>query len=316
VAFHIVARGVESFFDTRILAELSPDQLLDAVVVQQAPVVPVSNVEVSSRPDPDGERSSITIRYDVPGSEERGEIRIEQLSPDSITVETFLEGRQIAFGVSSPDQTTVLRFPHALEGLTDTAILSADSVFADSTATEALVRGLTTSAALTCEDACFQKLLLADAATHMSTCGAGGVFARISCRFSTALARLARIAPELKKCQATCPAGNLIIGVTVSEVAGTQPSQSRVIASGQLCNAEGAVGATSFTNAVGPTQTVNPGRNRPVGGLEVRNLRRGIWAVVALAQGLTGPACKRVRVDGFVTIIPGVDPLTCPGSCP
>ncbi|MGH9959067.1 MAG: hypothetical protein ACREBC_18375, partial [Pyrinomonadaceae bacterium] len=167
VAFHLVDRPLdvgpanESFFDTRILAELAPDQLANAVDVQQASLVPVSDVTLDCRTDPFKERTSTTISYVVAGTEQLGEITVEQSTPRGFTVESLLDGKRMALGTITPNKATVLRSPRATRRLAnlDAGVLSVGSVLPNQTALEGLFRCIATpaAAALSCETTCDLK---------------------------------------------------------------------------------------------------------------------------------------------------------------
>ena len=178
LALHIVDRGPmggavnESFFDARVLAELSPNQLLDAVVVQQAPLVPVRDVAVDSRIGPDGTPSSVTITYAVAATAEFGEIRIEQSAADTLTAASFLGGELIAKSTASPDAMTMSRSLRAAERFADLepGILSIPSIFTNQTALGGLFQFDASSLALaSCIAACGRQAEMAS--TSMSLLG-------------------------------------------------------------------------------------------------------------------------------------------------
>jgi hypothetical protein len=125
VAFDVLDRGTESFFDARILAEVAPDQLSDTVIVQQTPAVPVRNPIAICSVDPDLRRRSTMIPYGVAATGEFGEIRVEQ-SEQELAVETLLGGESVASASASADKTTTSRSSNATERLSrfDPGILS------------------------------------------------------------------------------------------------------------------------------------------------------------------------------------------------
>ena len=98
IAFHVLDRGVESFFDARILAELSSDVLTDAllnltdVVDSQLPKIPVSDIRVAC-PTGSGE---ISVNYSVQATGSNAQINITPKSVTDFTASLMLDGKKIA----------------------------------------------------------------------------------------------------------------------------------------------------------------------------------------------------------------------------
>jgi hypothetical protein len=217
VAFHVVDRGDESFFDAQILAELSPDQWFGAVAVQPAPLVPVRDVAIDT-----SIQGRAVITYAVAATGEFGEIRIEQLSPDTVTVASFLGNELIASGTATPDTVTMSRSLRGAERLADLdpGILSAPSVLANQTVVEGLFQFGAPFAALSCEEGpegCNRRAaaasLIARLGSDSRTSGSRSNVpnldaARVPAEFLTITAEATihqRIEERRKKCLAACP---------------------------------------------------------------------------------------------------------------
>ena len=94
VAFQVRDRGIESFFDVRILAELPPERLAESVFIQ-VPNVPLSNVEVSCSAVSPREHRTI-VKYLVSATGQEGEIDIRQQGDiegdGTLLADFFLDG--------------------------------------------------------------------------------------------------------------------------------------------------------------------------------------------------------------------------------
>jgi hypothetical protein len=329
VAFQVVDRGVESFFDARILAELSPDQLLEAVVVQQAPLVPVRDVVVDARIDPNGAQSSATITYAVAATREFGEIRLEQISADTLTVASFLGGERMALSTATPDGITMARSSRAAERLADLepGILSIPSILVHPTTFEGLFRFDTILADVSCEEACSRRaeatstaISLAGSIRSGSCSNFFGMKQKVSCDkarglFSISEARAHQSLPEsLVQCITRCiarpvpplppPPPAPLNGALMFDPASIRPQS--VSFSGQLVQGLGGPGDRTFGYAVGQLSTdlLTPGRVRSIG-LSVSNLTAGTWTVTAdigfggnILSGRLQLTCDDVMVPG------------------
>jgi hypothetical protein len=351
VAFHVLDRGAESFFDTRILAELSADQLLGAVAVQQAPLVPVRDVVVGCRVDPDGRRST-TIAYALAATGEFDEIRLGQMSEDTLTAETLLGGERTAFATATPDVMTMSRSFSATErlGNLDPAILSVPSVFANQTALEGMIFCSGTPEGSSCEEACNRKAGLASIGVDIG--GAvriGGIRGNKPISSESLLVAAADtiakrgIEKLRKQCVAGCmktppdpvpdpcaapgapppcpqppkpmpPAPGTLSGAFIFDAAGTQPFDQTVIFSGRLAQGLGGTGMTNFV--VQKMERLAPGPARGIS-FSAENLTAGSWQVTANPLGIAFPqTCFNVRVPpgglGFIRInISGGQGLRC-----
>lgn len=99
VAFHVLDRGVESFFDAKILAAVPPDQLKNAAVVQQAPLVPISDTTITCPlPLPGNAQPPRPVRIDylVDATGEPGSILFAHDSFHSFSMDAFLGGEFMA----------------------------------------------------------------------------------------------------------------------------------------------------------------------------------------------------------------------------
>ena len=100
VAFHVVDRGAESFFDAKILTELAPDALSQALdrasstVNLMIPIEPVSNI-TSMCNSFDG-RNVATLSFLLDRSGETGQIQIEQSTEGESTMKYLLNGELMA----------------------------------------------------------------------------------------------------------------------------------------------------------------------------------------------------------------------------
>jgi hypothetical protein len=98
LVFHVLDRGVESFFDARVLAEVSADVLsstffdLSKIVNSQLPKVPVSNIAVNC---PEGSRT-ISVDFSILSTGSRGSINITQESLTDFTARAILNGTEIS----------------------------------------------------------------------------------------------------------------------------------------------------------------------------------------------------------------------------
>jgi hypothetical protein len=96
VVFDVLDRGVESFFDARILVELSPDVLssslsdLTDIIDLQIPEIPINNVTVAC---PDGS-TEISVNYSVESTGSNGRINITQESLTDFTANFALDGKE------------------------------------------------------------------------------------------------------------------------------------------------------------------------------------------------------------------------------
>jgi hypothetical protein len=167
VAFHLLDRGLESFFDAQILADVPPDQVSDAVIVQQTAPVPVSDVDIAFSVGADSSRS-VTIPYVVTETGESSEIRIEQREQE-LTVQTLLGGELAAFAKVNPDVTTMTRSLNATERLSrfDPGILSPPSVFTNPNVLEGIFRSIAAVNGSSCEEACNRKATLSSLALSL-----------------------------------------------------------------------------------------------------------------------------------------------------
>jgi hypothetical protein len=163
VAYWLRDRGGGSFFDTQILVERALEQQVNQLKVdtRQAPLVPVSDVKLLCRVDPNSERTSTTISYVVSGTKELGKITIEQDTSGALTVESLLSGNRMAAGTITSNNATMSRSPLATQKIAnlDPGVLSVGSVLLDETALARLFRCIATpvGAALSCQEQCDLK---------------------------------------------------------------------------------------------------------------------------------------------------------------
>jgi hypothetical protein len=310
----------ESFFDARMLAELSPDQLLDTVAGQQAALVPVRDVAVDSRIDPQGVQRSATITYAVAATGEFGEIRLEQIAADTLTAASFLGGERISFGITTPDEMTMSRSLRAAERLADLdpGILSAPSVFANQTALDGLLQFGPTLAESSCEEGCNRQAALASIFVDLVGGSRSGSTkldaARVAAGFLTAAPEAyahQRIEARRNLCLAVCmlvrplPPPGTLSGVYIFDYFPVEFFDQSVTFSGQLIQALGGTGRTNFT--ITRTESFEAGSARSIG-FSVEGLTEGIWQVTADHVVSLNPrvtvryTCDNVRVSGFIRI--------------
>jgi hypothetical protein len=342
VAFRVLDRGFESFFDARILVNISPDQVLETGGVQ-TPIVPVRDAVVACGLNDDPTRRSSIIPYAVGATGEFGEIRIEQTSEETLSAETFLGGEQIAMAIATPDENTISRSPTATkrESALDFGILSASSVFTDQSVLKGLFRCGVAAINSSCEEACNRKAIYSSivAAIVRGLFGNPGVntpaFVTLTA-FDEAYSAT-RIETIRKQCIAACPttpppcmpgdpppcpqpppppSPGTLNAYFIFDAAGTQPFDQPVEFSGTLTAPLNANDGGKRSFDVSKTERVTPGPHVGVG-LSQGSLAAGTWTVTANPMGITFPqTCPNVKVPnggaGFVQIdVSGGHGLMC-----
>jgi hypothetical protein len=344
VAFHVKDRppeigpANESFFDARILAELSLDQVPEAVAVPQVPLVPVRDVAVDFRVDPDSVQRALMIPYAVAATGEFGEITIEQISEDTLTAAIFLGNELIGFGTATPDTVTTSRSSGAADRLADLdpGILSGISVFANQTALEGLFRFSAAPAGASCEETCNRKAARASLIrSMMGGMTTGGSLGNINLDPATVKALFLNAAPEAaahksiealrKECLAGCmetppvpppdpippvpprpvpPAPGTLSGAVIFNADRfRQPIVVTARFEGRLVQGlEGGTGMMTFRVDT-PMMTVANAKARSIG-FSQGNLRAGTWSVAVGVPGIAVGTCPNARRPNQVIEVP------------
>jgi hypothetical protein len=108
LAFHLVDRGVDSFFDARVVADIPLPELgrslvrIARTVQNQVPKVPVSNVSVQCPP----ETGEISVDYSIPATGANASIKLRSSATDFVA-RYVLNGRQVSAVQSTTIQSRV-----------------------------------------------------------------------------------------------------------------------------------------------------------------------------------------------------------------
>jgi hypothetical protein len=135
LAFHVQDRGVESFFDARVLSEMSTDTLtrsldnIASIVDRQLPKVPVTDIKIQcprgtqhQPPEP------IKIEFHVEATGSAGMITLDMHEPNNFRKEYSLDGKVLASITKTIGQVVTTTSPE-LEDATnfDRGILALDT---------------------------------------------------------------------------------------------------------------------------------------------------------------------------------------------